>query len=151
MKECERHGSTLAQARAGQADAHAAECDRCRDTLAVVDALAHLSADANRLPAPAADARVLFLRSRFVARLQGEQRRAERSERPLVFARVAALAVMAGVIVWTLLGGTSVEAPAGAASSAASLLYALSRLALWPLVVGTLAAVATARFLWVED
>jgi hypothetical protein len=151
MKECERHASTLAQAVAGRPDAHVAECERCGDTRAVVDALAHLSADANRLRAPAADARVLFLRSRFVARLQGEQRRAERSERPLVFARVAALAVMAGVIGWTLLGGTAVATTAAAPSSAAEVLYTLSRLAAWPLAVGAFAAIATGRFLWVED
>jgi hypothetical protein len=151
MKECERHPETLAQAVAGRPDAHVAECERCRDTRAVVDALAHLSADANRLPAPAADARVLFLRSRFVARLKGEQRWAERSERPLVFARVAALAVMTGVIGWTLSGGTALAPMAGAPSSAADVLYALSRLAVWPLAVGAVAAVATARFLWVED
>ena len=151
MKECERHASTLAQAVAGGPDAHVSECDRCQDTRAVMDALAQLSGDANRLRAPAADARVLFLRSRFVARLKGEQRRAERSERPLVFARVAALAVMAGVIGWTLLGGTTLATTAGAPSSAADVLYALSRLAAWPLAVGAFAAIATARFLWVED
>ncbi len=151
MKECDRHAETLARARDGQPDAHAAECDRCRDTRAVVVTLARLSSDANRLAPPAADARGLFLRSRFVARLQGEQRRAERSERPLVFARVAAVAVMAGVIGWTLLGGASPVPMAGEPASAAGLLYALSRLALWPLAVGTLAAIATARFLWVED
>jgi hypothetical protein len=98
-----------------------------------------------------ADARALFHRSRFLARLQGEQRQAVRSERPLVFARVVALAVMAGAIGWALLGGMDLGALAGAPSSAAGVLYALSRLAAWPLAVGALTAIATARFLWVED
>jgi hypothetical protein len=150
MKECERHASTLAQALGGQPDGHAAGCARCGDTRLVAQALAGLAGDAHRLAPPAADARVVYLRSRFVARLRGEQRQEVRAERPLAFARVAAVTVMAGVVGWTLLGGTEGPAP-GDPSSLASVLYALSRLALWPLLVGALAAIATARFLWVED
>lgn len=151
MRECDRHRETVVRARAGEPDGHLAECGRCRDTRLVADALGHLASDASRLPPPAADARALLRRWRFLERLQGEQRTAERSARPLAFARVIGLAVMAGVIGWTILGGTSVGASAGGPSSASGLLYALSRLAAWPLAVGALAALATARFLWVED
>ncbi|HET9315286.1 MAG TPA: hypothetical protein VFQ51_06825, partial [Vicinamibacteria bacterium] len=116
-KECERHLETLAQARQGRTDAHVSECARCQDSVTVADALAHLSTSAALLPAPAADARFLLHRSRFVARLQGEQRRAMRSERPLVFAQVVGIAVMAAALGWALLGGGNPGALADAPSS----------------------------------
>jgi hypothetical protein len=151
MSECEHHARTVAAARAGEPDAHASTCARCRDTRAVAGALDVLARGVSRLPPPALDARALFHRSRFLARLLGEQRSAERSARPRAFARVVAMAVLAGAIGWTLLGSVSMGPLGADAGTALGLTQALTRLAAWPLAVGALAALATARFLWVED
>lgn len=151
MKECEHHARTVAAGRANEADAHAAECERCGETLLVARALDRLARSASQAPPPAVDARALFRRSQFVVRLLGEQRTADRTAGPLAFAQVVALAALAGAIGWALLGGGTLGPLAGDPSTGWRLAPALARLALWPLAVGALAAAATARFLWVED
>jgi hypothetical protein len=151
MRECEHHTRTVAAGRGAEADAHASGCERCRETLLVARALERLARSASQAPPPAVDARSLFRKSQFVARLLGEQRTAERAAQPLAFVQVVALAALAGAIGWTLMGGAAASAVAGPSSTAWELAPTLARLAAWPLAVGALAAVATARFLWVED
>ena len=151
MRECEHHTRTVAAVRSAEADAHASGCERCRETLLVARALQRLARSASQAPPPAVEARSLFRKSQFVARLLGEQRTAERAARPLAFVQVVALAALAGAIGWTLMGGATASPVAGPSSMAWELAPTLVRLAAWPLAVGALAAVATARFLWVED
>jgi hypothetical protein len=113
MRECEHHTRTVAAGRGAEADAHASGCERCRETLLVARALERLARSASQAPPPAVDARSLFRKSQFVARLLGEQRTAERAAQPLAFVQVVALAALAGAIGWTLMGGAAASAVAG--------------------------------------
>jgi hypothetical protein len=146
--ECERHAHTIESARDERTDAHLSECERCRDTATVAGALVQLGRETARLPPPPFDAGAVFRRSQLIARLLGDQTTLERASRPVAFAQVAALAlVISGLGWWALaaIRGTGADlAPAVAIGQVSGLLV-------WPLVLGGMAALATARALWADD
>lgn len=149
-RECEHHRQTVVAVHAKEADAHVAECAPCQDTALVVRVLDRLARTAAEIPPVATDPLALFRRSQFMARLRGDQRRAEQAARPLALAHIVAAGALAAGLVWLLLR-TSGTLSLSDLATTTGVARALSGVLLWPLAVAGIATLAAARILWIED